>query len=82
MNFFLFVKYNNYYQITKIYLFKNIKEKSNNPLASLCAGALALKYGDVNTETPSPREVKGLININSIIISSFYFYFDLDFLLF
>ena len=32
-----------------------------NPLASPCAGAPALKYGDVNTETPSPGEVKGLI---------------------
>ena len=31
-----------------------------NPLASPCAGAPALKYGDVNTVTPSPGEVKGL----------------------
>ena len=30
-------------------------------MASPCAGAPALKYGDVNTETPSPSEVKGLI---------------------
>ena len=34
-----------------------------NPLASPSAGALALKYGDVNTVTPSPGEVKGLIEI-------------------
>ena len=31
-----------------------------NPLASPSAGAPALKYGDVNTVTPSPGEVKGL----------------------
>ena len=33
-----------------------------NPLASPSAGALALKYGYVNTVTTSPGEVKGLIN--------------------
>ena len=38
-----------------------------NPLASPCAGAPELKYGDVNTETPSPSEVKGLINILNLI---------------
>ena len=32
-----------------------------NPLASPSAGAPALNYGDVNTETTSPVEVKGLI---------------------
>ena len=32
-----------------------------NPLASPSAGAHALKYGDVNTETTFPGEVKGLI---------------------
>ena len=32
-----------------------------NPLASPSAGDPALKYGDVNTETSSPGEVKGLI---------------------
>ena len=32
-----------------------------NPLASPSAGASALKYGDVNTVTPSPGEAKGLI---------------------
>ena len=31
-------------------------------MASPSAGAPALKYGDVNTVTPSPGEVKGLIN--------------------
>ena len=30
-------------------------------MASPSAGAPALKYGDANTETTSPREVKGLI---------------------
>ena len=34
-----------------------------NPLAWPSAGAPALKYGDVNTVTPSPGEVKGLIKI-------------------
>ena len=32
-----------------------------NPLASPSAGAPALKYGDVNTVTPSLGEVKWLI---------------------
>ena len=32
-----------------------------NPLTWPSAGAPALKYGDVNTETSSPGEVKGLI---------------------
>ena len=31
-----------------------------NPLASPSEGAPALKYGDVNTVTPSHGEVKGL----------------------
>ena len=44
-----------------------IKQKIINPLASPSAGAPALKYGDVNTVTPSPGEVKGLININSCL---------------
>ena len=35
-------------------------DKSTNPLASSSAGAPAFKYGDVNTLTPSPGEVKGL----------------------
>ena len=43
----------------------NLLQFSNNsrinPLASPSAGDLALKYGDVNTETTSPGEVKGLI---------------------
>ena len=34
-----------------------------NPLASPSAGAPALNYGDVNTETTSPDEVKGLMMI-------------------
>ena len=39
-----------------------------NLLASPSAGTPALKYGDVNTETTSPGEVKGLINtLRSII---------------
>ena len=33
-----------------------------SPLASPGEGASALKYGGVNTVTPSPGEVKGLIN--------------------
>ena len=46
-----------------------------NPLASPSAGAPALKYGDVNTETTSLGEVKGLIN-NKIKdkYSEFYLY--------
>ena len=35
---------------------------SLTPLASPNAGAPTLKYGDVNTETTSPGEVKGLIS--------------------
>ena len=38
-------------------------KSSINPLASPSAGAPVLKYGDVNTETTSPGEVKGLIII-------------------
>ena len=34
-----------------------------NPLTLPCAGAPALKYGNVNTETSSPGEAKGLINL-------------------
>ena len=41
---------------------------SINPLASPSAGAPTLKYGDVNTVTPSPGEVKGLILKNFIEI--------------
>ena len=37
-----------------------------NPLASPSAGAPALKYGDVNTETTSPCEVKALIILNQL----------------
>ena len=42
-------------------LFFKSKFHSINPLASPSAGAPALNYGDVNTETTSPGEVKGLI---------------------
>ena len=44
-----------------IYYKINNKIKVINPFASPSAGAPALKYGDVNTVTPSPGEVKGLI---------------------
>ena len=55
------------YKISKNEGSKKIKEKiaeniEINPLASPSAGTPALKYGDVNTETTSPGEVKGLIN--------------------
>ena len=39
----------------------NISNFNINPLAAPCAEAPALKYGDVNTETTSPSEAKGLI---------------------
>ena len=48
---------------------KKLQKRLNisiNPLASPSGGAPALNYGDVNTETPSPGEVKGL----NIIFSS------------
>ena len=38
-----------------------------NPLASLSEGAPALKYGDVNTLTPSPGEVKELKSLILLI---------------
>ena len=38
-------------------------------MASPSAGAPALNYGDVNTATPSPGEVKGLINKEEININ-------------
>ena len=41
-----------------------------NPLASPSAGAPALKYGDVNTETTSPGEVKGLIDFAALFKST------------
>ena len=40
---------------------KKLENEMINPWASPSAGAPALKYGDVNTETTSPGEVKGLI---------------------
>ena len=39
---------------------KKLIKKFINPLASTSAGAPVLKYGDINTVTPSPGEVKGL----------------------
>ena len=39
-----------------------------NPLASPSAGAPALKYRDVNTETSSPGEAKGLNKFNFLIL--------------
>ena len=49
----------------KFCIFSQVKLKNNiiNPLASPSAGAPALKYGDVNTETTSPSEAKGLIKL-------------------
>ena len=49
----------------KIYLacFMAYIKELINPLASPSAGAPAIKYGDVNTETTSPGEVKGLMKI-------------------
>ena len=46
----------------------NFSKFTINPLASPSAGAPALKYGDVNTETTSLVEVKGLIIINKLIL--------------
>ena len=50
----------------RIYKYKDILCETKglliNPLASPSEGAPALKYGDVNTLTPSPGEVKGLIS--------------------
>ena len=45
---------------TKIIFFK--KNTYINPLASPSVGDPTLKYGDVNTVTTSPCEVKGLIS--------------------
>ena len=47
--------------ILYIYDYNSKKELLFNPLASPCAGAPALNYGYVNTVTPSPGEVKGLM---------------------
>ena len=41
-----------------------------NPLASTSAGAPALNYGDVNTVTTSPGEVKGLIPPKKFFLKS------------
>ena len=45
-----------------------------NPLASPSAGAPVLKYGDVNTETTSLVEVKGLIIYNYMIEQNYILY--------
>ena len=45
----------------KKWKFRKFFFNSINPLASPSAGAPALKYGGVNIVTPSPGEVKGLI---------------------
>ena len=39
-----------------------------NSMASPSAGAPALKYGDVNTLSPSPGEVKGLMELCLFLI--------------
>ena len=41
----------------------NLKIIFINPLDLLSGGAPTLKYGDVNTVTPSPGEVKGLMKL-------------------
>ena len=41
----------------------NLNINNINPMASPSAEAPALNYGDVNTETTFPDEVKGLIKI-------------------
>ena len=46
-------------------------------MASPSAGAPALKYGDVNKETTSPGEVKGLISINYEPLLSINFSFTI-----
>ena len=53
------------YSVAMILLFVIYLNKSNkddnlvNPLALPCGGAPALKYGDVNTVTPSLARLKG-----------------------
>ena len=64
-----------------IYLFHRlftivVEKELFNPLTSPCEGAPSLKYGDVNTETTSLSEVKGLIKQN-IIITTFIFFCSL-----
>ena len=51
---------NNYRIVYNDKIVKTIKTNFINPLASPSTGAPALNYGDVNTETTSPVEVKGL----------------------
>ena len=53
-----------------------------NPLALPSAGAPALKYGDVNTVTPSPGEVKGLIQILTFIFINSLLFLGLSFIVY
>ena len=59
------ININDYRECSKIEIELKLADREYgkfiNPLASPSAGAPALKYGDVNTETTSPGEVKGLI---------------------
>ena len=55
--------------IFSILLFLINTWKIINPLSSLYAGIPALKFGCVNSETPSPGEVKGLI----IVVQKFQY---------
>ena len=61
------IKFENYRTIN---FFKII-----NPLTSPGEGAPTLNYGYVNTVTPSPGEVKGLIIFNIIIQSKSNYFF-------
>ena len=66
----LFIDLKNAYdKVNHIRLFNKLAQLNINPLASPSAGAPTLNYGDVNTETTSPCEVKGLI-INKEIIGT------------
>ena len=62
------------YNIHIYYLYKIFNKFLNdifiNPLTSPSAGTPSHKYGDVNTETTSPGEVKGLIRYYCIPINN------------
>ena len=65
-----------------IYYNINNKIKVINPFASPSARVPALKYGDVNTETTSPGEVKELMSFNehlsiNYIIFIYYNFFSI-----
>ena len=49
-----------YYEPKNHKFYIKVKNDFINPLASPCAGAPTVKYGDINIETSSPGEVKGL----------------------